>query len=328
MTANHSGRTGPFHRAAHIIAAALVACTGTLPGLAHAEEGGSGHYLPGSMASFIDVVPPTEAFLARLNLVHYEGSARRSVLGGLAVANVDAKSMAYGLTVLWRPPIELAPGWSYAMSATIPYLTMDVSASVSGGPIGVRRSDSVSGLGDILLMPLMINRVIDPDLSMNFRVAAYAPTGSYEVGRLANPGKNYWSIEPTLAVAYLGKQNGIEASLFTGITFNQENKDTQYKSGTQFHLDGTLAQHFPFAGGLAGAGLSAYYYQQLGADSGAGATLGDFKGKTLGIGPVLSHAGKLGGNDYVAEFKWLHESSTENRLKGDIVWFKFLYKFY
>ncbi len=74
---------------------------------------------------------------------------RRSLLGGL----------------------ELAPAWSYAMSATIPYIKMDVTASVQGGPVGVRRSDSESGLGDIVLMPLMVNYIVDPDLSMNLRVA-------------------------------------------------------------------------------------------------------------------------------------------------------------
>jgi hypothetical protein len=40
-----------------------------------AEECGSGHYLPGSMASFIDGVPPTETFLTRVNVVKYDGSA-------------------------------------------------------------------------------------------------------------------------------------------------------------------------------------------------------------------------------------------------------------
>jgi hypothetical protein len=77
--------------------------------------------------------------------VHYEGTVRRSLLGGL----------------------ELAPAWSYAMSATIPYVKMDVTASVRGGPVGVRRSDSESGLGDIVLMPLRVNYIVDPDLSMN-----------------------------------------------------------------------------------------------------------------------------------------------------------------
>ena len=40
----------------------------------HGEEGGSGHYVPGAMASFADGVPPTETFVARYNMLFYKGS--------------------------------------------------------------------------------------------------------------------------------------------------------------------------------------------------------------------------------------------------------------
>jgi hypothetical protein len=126
---------------------------------------------------------------------------------------------------------------------------------------------------------------------------------------------------------YFGQKNGIEASVFVGSDFNTENEDTNYTSGTQFHIDGTVAQHFPWLGGLAGVGVSSYYYQQVTGDSGSGATLGDFKGKTVGVGPVISYISKIGAHDAFAELKWLHELETENRLKGDIVWLKAVYKF-
>ena len=155
----------------------------------------------------------------------------------------------------------------------------------------------------------------------------YAPTGSYKVGRLANTGKNFWTVEPTAAVVYIGKDNGIEASLYAGIDFNFENKDTHYKSGTQAHLDGTLAQHFPLWGGLAGAGLSGFWYQQITADSGEGATFGDFKAKARGIGPVLSYTDKINGKSIAAELKWLHEFNNQNRLQGDTIFFKILMNF-
>jgi hypothetical protein len=213
------------------------------------------------------------------------------------------------------------------MSATIPYLFMDVNVDATSTLGSLARSGSTNGLGDIVLMPLMLNYNIDPDFNVNFRVGAYAPTGSYEVGRLANTGKNFWTIEPVLGLMYFGQKNGIEVSAFVGADFNTENRDTNYKSGTQLHVDGTLAQHFPWLGGLAGGGVSAYYYKQVTGDSGSGATLGDFKGKTVGVGPVVSYAKKIGGHDTVFELKWLHEFETKNRLEGDIVWLKAVYKF-
>ena len=94
-------------------------------------------------------------------------------------------------------------------------------------------------------------------------LAGYAPTGDYEVGRLANTGKNFWTIEPTLGLMYFGQKNGIEASVFFGADFNTENPDTDYKSGTQLHVDGTLAQHFPLFGGLAGVGVNGFWYEQV-----------------------------------------------------------------
>jgi hypothetical protein len=308
--------------------AVLLAC---LAGTAGAEEGGSGHYLPGSMSSFMDSVAPKETFLARGNLVYYNGSAGKQQplpIAGVTALGVDATSWALGLTLFWRPPVELGEGWSYAMSATLPYLWMDVSANVGTQQATISRSSSTNAMGDIVLMPLMLNYNVSPDLNLNARLGFYAPTGNYEVGRLANTGKNFWTTEPTFALMYFGQKNGREASLFAGWDFNQENPDTHYKSGTPFHLDGTLAQHFPWLGGLAGVGINGYYYKQISGDSGSGATLGAFKGKTAGIGPVASFITKVDGRDLVAEVKWLHETDTQNRLQGDIVWLKVIYKFW
>lgn len=300
------------------------------PLTAVAEEGGSGHYLPGSMSSFADAVPPAETFITRLNFVTYSGDFSRGQplpIAGLTVLGVNADSTAAGLTMLWRPPVDIGEGWSYAMSATVPYVWIDVSGGAKAGKITKGISDSENGLGDIVLMPAMFNYKASDDLNFNFRIAGYAPTGKYEVGQLANTGKNFWTIEPTAAVMYFGKKNGIEASLFLGADFNFENPDTNYQSGTQLHLDGTLAQHFPLWGGLAGVGINSYWYEQVTGDSGSGANFGDFEGRTAGLGPVASYVTKIGAQDVIAELKWLHEFETRNRLEGDLVWFKMLVKF-
>lgn len=321
------GRFGATHFAA--LGLLLLPCVAT------AEEGGSGHYLPGSMASFIDGVPPTETVLVRLNLIHYGGSIgadRPLPIGGVTTLGAAARSWGFGLTALWRPCVDLGERWSWAMSGTLPVVLMDVSADVQatlpgGAQALVGKTSSTSGLGDVVLMPLMLNYAADPDFNVNFRVGFYAPSGSYEVGRLANTGKNFWTIEPTVGLMYFGKKNGIEASAFLGADFNSENGDTSYRSGTQLHVDGTVAQHFPWLGGLAGGGLSATYYQQVTDDSGAGATLGALRGRTVALGPALSFAGKLGDHDTVVEVKWLHETDTQNRLRGDVVWLKAVYRF-
>lgn len=317
-------------------AAALVCAGILLVGNAHAEEGGSGHYLPGSMASFMDGVAPKKSFLVRYNLLNYDGSVSAGQplpVAGIAAVGVNANVWGHGLTMFWRPAFELGERWSYGMSATIPYIFADVSADVAvplpgGGTTTIRRSDKVDGLGDIVLMPLMLNYNVNPDYNINFRLGVYAPTGDYKVGRLANTGKNFWTIEPTVGFMYFGQKNGRELSVFLGADFNEENRDTNYKSGTQAHIETTLAQHFPFHGGLAGAGLTGYWYEQVTGDSGAGASFGDFEARSVGLGPVVSYASKVDGHDVIAEFKWLHETNTNKRLEGDTLFLKVIYKFY
>ena len=306
--------------------ATLCGCGVLLQPCVRAEEGGSGHYMPGSMSSFVDGVPAKPTFITRYNLLYYNGDIAANEplpIAGVRSLGAEATVWGHGLTFLWRPPVELGEHWSYALSATAPFMWTDVSAQVNS----VSVSSSVNGLGDIVLMPLMLNYTVNSNLNVNFRTGVYAPTGDYEVGRLANTGKNFWTIEPTLGLMYFGVNNGIEASLFSGFDFNTENPDTHYQSGTQFHIDGTLAQHFPLFGGLAGVGVNGFWYDQITGDSGSGATLGDFEARTTGVGPVLSHAFKLGTVDMIAEAKWLHELDTTKRLQGDTVWFKLVAKF-
>lgn len=293
-----------------------------LSAVALAEEGGSGHYLPGSMASFMDGVPTKPTFIARLNYIHYSGRADVTVaLGGEHVVDMDATSNAYGVTVLWAPEWDLGEKWQFAISGTLPLVNMSVSGSVES--IGI--NDELTALGDVILMPAMLNYNVNKDFNINARIGFYAPTGDYEVGRLANTGKNFWTVEPTIGFMYFGQTNGIEASLFVGADFNEKNEDTDYKSGTQFHLDGVLAQHFPFQGGLAGVGVTAYYYNQLTDDSGSGATLGAFRAKAAGVGPVLSYANKTG--DIIGEIKYINDFNNKKRLEGDTIFFKLIGKF-
>ena len=90
----------------HLVLAGLI----SLPALTVAEEGGSGHYLPGSMASFVDAVPPEETFITRFNFATYSGDFSRGQplpIAGLTVLGVNADSTAAGLTMLWRPPVDI-----------------------------------------------------------------------------------------------------------------------------------------------------------------------------------------------------------------------------
>ena len=297
-----------------------------LPLSVRAEEGGSGHYAPGGNASFIDELPlkPGLAIANFFNFYDGDASASKQLpVGGLITADLDATAYSDSIVAFYKTPLELLGG-NYAVAVAIPYVWVKVKGEVTG-PLGntFTMRDSANGIGDILFYPFMIGWIgLGGDLRSDVRLGIYAPTGDYDKGRLANVGKNYWTFEPAASLSYMSSKIGLELTAFAGMDFNTENHKTDYQTGTQFHFDFTVAEHLPLFGGVIGIGANGFYYQQITGDSGSGARLGDFKGRTLGIGPVLSYITKIWGKDLVAEVKWLPEIDVKNRLEGDFIWFK------
>jgi hypothetical protein len=141
------------------------------------------------------------------------------------------------------------------------------------------------------------------------------PVGSYSKNDLVSMGFNRWAADVTGAATWLDPKSGFEVSLAPGVTFNGNNPDTDYKTGTEFHLEGAVMQHLSkaFAVGIAG-----FYYKQVTGDSGAGAVLGPFKGEVAAIGPNLTYNFQIGAVPVLTSFRWLHEFDATNRLEGDI----------
>lgn len=306
-----------------LVAFALTASL--LPSALRAEEGAGGHYVPGATATFIDALPGKPAVVVANAFTYYDGRAsldKPLEFGGLITLNAHATCYADTLFGVYETPIQLLGG-NYAVAAAIPFIWLDVKGTVVP-PIGpsVNKSDSASGIGDITLYPFMLGWS-KGDVKYDVRLGIYAPSGDYEVGKLANTGRNYWTFEPAVSVSWLSTKIGTEVTVFAGLDFNTENPDTHYTSGTSLHLEGTLAQHLPLGKlGIIGVGANAFLYDQISGDSGAGATLGSFEGRTAGVGPVISFVTKIGKSDLAAEIKWLPELNVERRLKGDTIWFK------
>src|ERR1039457_2904392 len=77
---------------------------------ARAEEGGMGHYAPGSFASFVDVLPGEPSVGVFNYFAYYNGSAgasRQFPIGGQVAANVDATSYADSPGVFWVTPLKI-----------------------------------------------------------------------------------------------------------------------------------------------------------------------------------------------------------------------------
>jgi hypothetical protein len=293
---------------------------------ARAEEGGSGHYEPGSFASFIDVLPGKPTLAGFNYFTYYNGSAgvnRQLPIAGQIAVNASATSHADSFGAFWVTPLKIL-GAYYAPGVALPLVWTDVKAQITL-PRGrtASRSDSVSGLGDIELWPVALTwSALSNDLHVDFYGGIYAPTGEFLKDRLANQGLGYWTFEPGVLISYLGQKNGFEFSTYLGYDINTENTTTNYHSGQVFHIDATVAQHLPLGPGLIGIGANAFYLQQTTGDSGSGARLGSFEEMTAGVGPVLSYAAQFGKTSFAAEVKWLPQIGVQNTFKGDYIWFK------
>ena len=293
-----------------------------------AEEGGVGHEAPGSAATIIDLVPTKPGFIFEPVFLHYEGDASKSIrvpIIGTSAAGLKAKSdvMLLGGFYTFEQTVL---GAHYSVGTFVPYMSVDVTANIST-VLGAReRHDSASGLGDISLIPVMMAWK-SGFWQFNALLPLYAPTGEYKTDRLANPGLNYWTADPTVGVSYNNDKNGFNAAIYLGATSNTENDETNYRSGSMMHIDGSVQQLLPVGPGYLGVGAEGFYFEQVTGDSGSGARFGDFEGMTMGAGPVLDYVLPLGKQTFVTELKFLHENNVENRLQGDYVWLKFAYVF-
>src|SRR5215469_9949360 len=308
----------------------ILGIVSTIIARTNAEEGASGHYIPGVTADFMDALPGAPGFAAVNFFTYYNGGAGVGVpfeFGGRIALGVEGTFYADTIGLLYESPLRILGG-NYAALVALPIVGVEVKAQTEltgprGRSLARNVDDTASGLSDINFYPFILGwKKLNGDLKYDLRFGIYAPTGSYDVGHLANAGKNYWTFEPGFSISWLSSKIGTEITLFSGFDINTRNDATDYQSGAIFHLDATIAQHMPLFGGFIGVGANTFYYQQISGDSGSGATLGPFEGTTVGIGPVVSYARKIGKIDFVTEVKWLPEISVDRRLKGDYVWWK------
>jgi len=305
----------------------MIACL-LVPLSVSASEGGTGHYVPGAVATMIDLAPTQPGWVIEPIYLHYEGDADLSKQ--IPVAGIDVFGLKATSDVLLAGGFytfdQLVLGAHYSVGAMLPYVWMTVEGEIDTVLGGKRVRDTESGFGDLTLIPAMLGWKNGP-WQYNAALTVYAPTGDYEVGRLANPGLNYWSANPWAGVSFNNPTNGFNAALHGGIVFNTENPDTDYRSGVMTHLEGSVQQLLPVGPGFLSIGAEAFWLEQITADSGQRPILGDFKGRTAGIGPVLGYVLPLGEQNLVAELRWLPELETKNRLQGDYVWLKVVYQF-
>jgi hypothetical protein len=303
-------------------AAALLLSLALASGAAQAVEGGGSNYLLGIRGPLAAFVPKPGVYLT--NNVYYYDAGRDDLtpIGDRVVGDISAEALINIAQVTWVTDADLAGG-RLAFSGVLPFGNLEVGGNVAVPvpPFIVSQSDDVTALGDTSLSAVLGWKHRDGD---KFRAwstysTLFVPTGDYELGRLANMGKNRWALDLGGAYTMANFKGGREFSAVLGFTFNGENDDTNYDSGNEMHLEIAGKQYLPNHFSL---GIVGYWNEQLTADSGGPELLGDFKGRVFGVGPELSYQFTQSKTHPVTlDLRWYHEFDAKNRVEGDAVFF-------
>ncbi len=242
-------------------------------------------------------------------------------------ADVDVDADAYiNLPIaLWIAP-EKVWGGNVGFGVMVPIgwknvnISLDTLATVTlpnRTIIGPGRhfefDDNTTNLGDPALNALIGWH--QGNWHWNMGALLNVPIGPWDTDSVSNLSFHHWALDLTGAVTWLDMKSGFEVSTAAGFTFNWENPSTDYETGTEFHVEWALIQHFTkdFSFGLAG-----YHYRQVTGDSGAGATLGPFEGRVTALGPVMTYSFLCGKIPVSTQLEYLHEFDVKNRAEGDV----------
>lgn len=288
--------------ACHAGLATLSALTGLT---ASATEGGGSIYPHGSDNFTAGVVPPPGTY-GMVFASHYSADRVNDSNGNdLRLPGFKVTVNAVAPRFIWVPGNKILGG-DFSVHTIVP--VVDVDVSVAG------QSQRKTGLGDITT-GVGLGYHHSANLHSVVAVDFFLPTGRYQKGDLANIGRNAFAFEPVYVLTYVDP-NGFNGDIKAGYTFNTRNKDTDYRSGQEFHFDYALG--WGFGNGVT-AGVGGYVYQQVTVDRQAGADLANSKGKAFAIGPSVKWDS---GKGWFVTLKWQKETMVENRAAGNAFYLK------
>jgi hypothetical protein len=301
---------------------AIVAFT---PASALADNGGLSFWLPGTFGSLAAApgVPGWAYSTIYLHAQQSAGADKNFVKGGSVVVGLNARADAIvqGLTYTFATPVL---GGQAAISVLGAPGNLDVGIDATltgprGNTISGSVGDSRTSFADVFYQgSLKWNQGVNNEMVY---ITGNIPSGTYDPNRLANLSFGFTAVDAGVGCTYRDFKTGHEFSVVGGLTYSFMNQDLQYQNGIDFHLDWGASQ---FVSKNIHIGLAGYFFQQLTGDSGAGAKLGDFKGRVAGIGPQIGFIIPLS-KEYQGylNVKGYKDFAAENRAEGYTAWVTF-----
>jgi hypothetical protein len=299
-------------RARHPVLLALgAACALVASGMeSAATEYAFSTYGLGSAAFGAGVTPPPGTYVTEAASFYSATIGTTVSFGGITInpgAAVDA--FAAATNILYVPQRKVLGG-HLGLAVTLPVGHLDIEATL-GGPFGLSRSTDGWGFGDVTSRAQLGWQ--HGELSHLVYVQAVAPTGRWQRGFSPIIGLHRPGIDTGWAFTWTDRTKKLQLNGSTGVTFNFENTETDYKSGDEFHFEWAVG--LEFAPGLL-IGVVGYDYRQISDDSGAGARIGPFRGRVDAVGPGLTYTTLFGQTPFILNVRHYHEFNVHNRWEG------------
>jgi len=277
-----------------------------------ATEGGGSIYANG-VENFLSGAMPGPGFYPIVYGTTYRATALRDNAGrdiSAAVGGFRAQVTGVVPRFVWVTDQQVLGG-QLAFHTIVPLLNVDVRV----GP----NQNSNTGIGDLNFAAAL---GYHPSEKLHYVVAleANAPTGGYDRNDVANIGRNYWNVEPLIAISWM-QPSGLNADVKLMYDYNFRNKDTDYRSGQELHADYAVGWGLG-NGWVLGAG--GYLYRQITDDKQAGRTVKDNRGRAFAIGPLIKYQSKSG---WFLMAKYENQSDVRNRSDGGAFWVKTIVPF-
>lgn len=306
---------------AALLGASACLCGSLLHTPLAATEGGASLFVPGLHGPGAGIVPPP-GFYFENDFYSYSGriSARsRTQFGGAVLSNVEVEARINFATPTWVTPLEIFGG-NLAFAISIPFGTPRVSAGALiaaprlGRAFSASLRDATFNIGD----PVVTSFVGWHAGNFHWQVggAISIPAGAYQEGELSNVAFNRWIGDIYAAATWLDPKIGLDISTTVGFEINGTNRATDYRSGNAFHADLAITQYLTKAFSI---GVIASHYHQVSGDSGAGASLGPYKGRVTAVGGTIGYNIDVAGTPVSTRLKIMREVSVENRAQGTSV---------
>ena len=308
------GRHGPLWLWM-VLAAALT----VLPSVAAwADEAGVSFWACGQYASFA-AQPYDPGF--NLSLTYYSyagsGSATTGIFNGRQLlVGVHSTFNSIWLTPAYTPAGKVFGGTlTFTLTGLFGYNRQSGTVQLQPSGFYAARGESLTSGGD--LYPQVLIAWSKGNHSWMTYLTGDVPCGSYNPDRYAEIGLGHWAADLGGAYTYSSEESGLEFSATLGFTYNWMNRDTQYQSGIDAHLD--LGASKTLSGGTT-VGLVGYVYHQLTADSGPGAVWGPFYSSAAAIGAQVGRAFTVGGTPVDVNLRGYYDLRADHRVQSYTVY--------